>query len=228
MTWYNNVSPNRRGMQYQFETKKKRKEMKKSFVILLAMCLFAVAPAAAQLDWGIKAGINLSEKPSKIDDVKNKTGWFIGPTAKVMLPIVGLGVEANLLYSRSESEMQGQDVVRQTLDVPVFLRYELSLPVVNQFIEPFIAAGPQWSWNIGEKNFSLNYGDYRVKESALSLNLGAGVILLDHIQIHANYNIALGNTSNYTDGKLVGGAIDHLTSSKSKTNTWQFSVAYMF
>ena len=226
MTWYNNVSPNRRGMQYQFETKKKRKEMKKSFVILLAMCLFAVAPAAAQLDWGIKAGINLSDKPSKIDDVKNKTGWFIGPTAKVMLPIVGLGVEANLLYSRSESEMHGQDVVRQTLDVPVFLRYELSLPVVNKFIEPFIAAGPQWSWNIGDKQFQLlDQSSYKMRDSNLSLNLGAGVILFDHVQVHANYNIALGSTSDYKDPAST--AFQYITS-KSKTNTWQFSVAYMF
>lgn len=201
-------------------------DMKKSFAILVAICLFAVAPAAAQLDWGIKAGVNLSEKPSKIDDVKNGTGWFVGPTAKVVLPIVGLGVEANILYSRYESEIMGKDVTRQTIDVPLFLRYELSLPVVNKFLEPFIAAGPQWSWNIGDKKFSLDYGDYNVKESNLSLNLGAGIIILDHVQVHANYNIALGSTSDYNED-VIGGTIDYLTR-KSKTNTWQISVAYMF
>lgn len=200
--------------------------MKKTFVIIVALCLFAVAPAAAQLDWGIKAGVNMAEKPSNIDDVKNKTGWFVGPTAKVMLPIVGLGVEANILYSRAESEMQGKSVTRQSIDVPVFLRYELSLPIVNKFIEPFIAAGPQWSWNVGDKEFVLlDQSSYKMKESTLSLNLGAGVILFDHVQVHANYNIALGNTSDYSNN-VINAASGYFTS--SKTNTWQFSVAYMF
>lgn len=200
--------------------------MKKTFVIIVALCLFAVAPAAAQLDWGIKAGVNMAEKPSNIDDVKNKTGWFVGPTAKVMLPIVGLGVEANILYSRAESEMQGKSVTRQSIDVPVFLRYELSLPIVNKFIEPFIAAGPQWSWNVGDKEFVLlDQSSYKMKESTLSLNLGAGVILFDHVQVHANYNIALGNTSDYSKN-AINAASGYFTS--SKTNTWQFSVAYMF
>lgn len=202
--------------------------MKKTFVIIVALCLFAVAPAAAQLDWGIKAGVNMAEKPSNIGDVKNKTGWFVGPTAKVMLPIVGLGVEANILYSRAESEMQGKNVTKQSIDVPVFLRYELSLPIVNKFIEPFVAAGPQWSWNVGDKEFKLlDESSYKVKESTLSLNLGAGVILFDHVQVHANYNIALGNTSDYSNN-AIDGAFGYLTNKSSKTNTWQFSVAYMF
>ena len=201
--------------------------MKKSFAILLALCLFAAVPAAAQIDWGIKAGVNMAEKPSGMKEFKNKTGWFVGPTAKVMLPIVGLGLEANLLYTCTESEMTGKNITKQTMDVPVFLRYEFSLPVVNQLIEPFIAAGPQWSWNIGNKEFDLLYGDYKMKESTLSLNLGGGVILFDHLQIHANYNIALGNTSNYSEPMI--GAVDYLFSEKkSKANSWQFSVAYMF
>lgn len=210
--------------------------MKKIFGIAVVLCLLTAVPAAAQFNWGVKAGVNLAQKPSDIDDVKGNTGWFVGPMAKVTLPIVGLGIEANLLYSQTSTEVGGEDIKRQTLDLPVFLRYELSLPVVNKFLEPFIAAGPQWSWNIGDRNYIIDAIDiasgnyqskYTLRSSNLSLNLGLGAIILDHVQVHANYNIALGSTSDYSDSYILG-AINNAGRIKSKTNTWQISVAYIF
>lgn len=211
--------------------------MKKLFGILLALTLFTAIPAAAQFNWGIKAGVNLAQKPSDIDDVKGKTGWFVGPMAKVTIPVVGLGVEANLLYSQTSTEVQGETIKRQTIDLPVYLRYEFSLPVVNKFLEPFLAVGPQWSWNIGDKRFSVTEAlmngavggtnslkEYTLRSSNLSLNLGLGAVLLDHVQVHANYNIALGSTSDYGDPMNAAWNL----ATKSKTNTWQISVAYIF
>lgn len=210
----------------------KTKTMKKFFGILAIITLFTAVPAAAQFNWGIKAGVNLAQKPSDIEDVKGKTGWFVGPMAKFTLPIVGLGLEANLLYSQSSTEVQGETVERKTVDLPVYLRYEFSLPVVNKFLEPFLAVGPQWSWNVGDKTFSVgdilagsqNFSEYTLRSSNLSLNLGLGAIVLDHIQVHANYNIALGSTSDYREA--TDAALNLVT--KSKTNTWQVSVAYIF
>lgn len=213
--------------------------MKRFFGILLTLCLLTSVPAAAQFNWGVKAGANLADKPSNLGDVKGavsgNAGWFVGPMAKVTLPIVGLGIEANLLYSQTNTKVGGETIKRQSLDLPVYLRYELSLPVVNKFLEPFIAAGPQWSWNIGDRNFIIDginavngeYGDYTLRKSNLSLNLGLGAVILDHVQLAANYNIALGSTSDYSESILIG-AINNYDRIKSKTNTWQISVAYIF
>ena len=213
--------------------------MKKFFGILLTLALFAAAPAAAQFNWGIKAGVNIAEKPSNLDElkaaVKGDAGWFVGPMAKVTLPIVGLGVEANLLYSQTNTEVGHETIKNKCVDLPVYLRYELSLPAVNKFLEPFIAAGPQWSWNIGEKKFSIAdmllpdggqqaLSEYTLRSSNLSLNIGLGAVVLDHIQLHVNYNIALGSTSEYSEPTQA--ALNFAT--KSKTNTWQFSLAYIF
>lgn len=106
---------------------------------------------------------------------------------------------------------------------------------MNKFLEPFIAAGPQWSWNIGDRNFIIDglnavngeYGDYTLRKSSLSLNLGLGAVILDHVQVAANYNIALGSTSDYSNSILMG-ALNNYDRIKSKTNTWQISVAYIF
>ncbi len=202
----------------------------------MTLALFTAAPAAAQFNWGIKAGVNIAEKPSNLSDLKSAAkgdaGWYIGPMAKVTLPIVGLGLEANLLYSQTNSEVGGETIKRKCIDLPVYLRYELSLPVVNKFLEPFIAVGPQWSWNIGDKNFVVDaidgayLADYTLRSSNLSLNLGLGAVILDHFQIHANYNLALGSTSDYRNE--IDGAVNLYKSVKSKTNVWQVSVAYIF
>lgn len=220
------------------------KNMKKFFGILFTIALFTAAPAAAQFDFGIKAGVNIAEKPTNFSEVKaavqGNAGWYVGPMAKFTIPVIGLGFEANLLYSQISTEVNGNDVKGQYLDLPIYLRYELSIPAINKFVEPFIAIGPQWSWNIGEKNYNLkdltidnivNSGnnilsEYTLKSSKLSLNFGLGVVLLDHFQIHANYNLALGNTSEYKtpDLNVLQGLQKVI---KSKTNVWQVSIAYI-
>ena len=212
--------------------------MKKFFGILLTLALFTAVPAAAQFNFGIKAGVNIAETPSNLgalqSAVSGDAGWFIGPMAKVTLPVVGLGVEANLLYSQTNSEVGGEKIKRQCIDLPVYLRYELSIPAINKFVEPFIEAGPQWSWNIGERNFAMDaldavggvYPEYTLRSSNLSLNIGAGVILLNHVQVNANYNLALGSTSDYRN--VIDGTESLYKSVKSRTNTWQISVAYIF
>ena len=88
----------------------------------------------------------------------------------------------------------------------------------------YVAAGPQFGFNIGDKKFSFsNANDYKMKDSNLSLNLGAGIRLVSHLEIGFNYNIALGKTGefNEVDGakNLVG---------NGKANAWQISAAYYF
>ncbi len=213
--------------------------MKKFFGVLLVITLFTAAPAAAQFNFGVKAGVNLAQKPSDIKDVANqakgKTGWFIGPMAKFTIPVVGLGLEANLLYSQKSSEVNGETINSHTIDLPVYLRYELSLPAINKFLEPFVAIGPQWSWNIGDKNFDISqdwsgvtdYSKYTLRSSNLSLNLGLGAVILNHFQVHANYNLALGSSADYRDEMGAIGSV-YKNVIKTKTNTWQISVAYIF
>ena len=97
--------------------------MKKFFGILLTLALFTAIPAAAQFNWGIKAGANFAETPTNLGDLKaaakGETGWFVGPMAKVTLPIVGLGIEANLLYSQNDIEVFG--VIIQRKFIIIFL-----------------------------------------------------------------------------------------------------------
>ena len=209
--------------------------MRKFLAATLFLCTVATTAVTAQIDFGIKAGANLPEAPTlNVDDFKSSirgnTGWFVGPTAKFVIPVVGLGVEANLLYSQANIDIDGQNILTQSIEVPLMLRYELSIPAINRIIEPFIAIGPQFGWNIGDKIFTLkNIADiagreYRIKDSNTSLNLGLGLVLFNHLQIHGNYNLALGKTADIT-----GTIVDFTKElAEIKTNTWQVSLAYIF
>lgn len=197
--------------------------MKKVYVFIFTLCLLAAVPASAQLKFGIKAGTNLTDKPSKFDgDVDGCTGFFVGPMAKFTLPIVGLGVEADVLYSHSGVELGGTKVKKNSIEIPVYLRYDLALPAVSKIVVPFVAVGPQFGYTIGNADETFDDATYEYKKSQLSLNFGLGAILFGHLQAHVNYNMALGNTSEL---KSLDGTFDAI---KSKTDIWQISVAYLF
>ena len=210
----------------------------KKFLTLLLVAI-ATTTASAQFNFGIKAGVNIAEKPTlNVEELKSNlkgnTGWLVGPTAKFIIPVIGLGIEANALYSQTKVDVDYESVLTQSIEVPVYLRYEITLPVVNKFLEPFIAVGPQFGWNIGNKTVTLENLDlvagelvtreYNINESNVSLNLGLGFILFDHVQIHGNYNLALKNTASI---KSIRGLAEEFASDV-KTNVWQVSLAYIF
>lgn len=203
--------------------------MKRILGLLFVISLLAVVPAQAQLKFGIKGGLNLAGAPSDIESIEGltasgTTGFFVGPMAKFTLPVLGLGIEADALYSRTGSEVEGEKINKNSIEIPVYLRYDFSLPILNNVAVPFIAVGPQFGYAFGSTNEAIDdWAKYEYKKSNISLNLGAGAILLKKIQLHLNYNIALGKTSELKGvGEAVGEAID------SKTNTWQVSAAYLF
>lgn len=87
--------------------------MKKLFtlIVLVAATYFAV-PANAQLKFGIKGGLNITDMSLSNDvfETSNRTGFFIGPTIKFTLPIVGL---ASMLL-RSTTSVKARSMLRQT------------------------------------------------------------------------------------------------------------------
>ena len=220
----------------------KNSDMKRLSIILVGLCLFIAVPATAQLDFGIKAGLNFSEKPTNIKGIKEgHTGWYAGPMIKFIAPIIGLGVEADALYSNSGTSIGGERFNKNSIEIPVYLRYELRLPAIKKVIIPFVAVGPQWGYTFGKKEYGKKLVDieswedlkevsdryFKFNESCFSLNVGLGVILFKHLQLNANYNIALGDTSEYFGIENFNWG-DKLETIKSQNNIWQLSVAYIF
>ena len=207
--------------------------MKKLFtlIVLVAATYFAV-PANAQLKFGIKGGLNITDMSLSNDvfETSNRTGFFIGPTIKFTLPIVGLGIDASALYDQREGEVnvEADDntlvstrLKQKSINIPINLRYDLGL---GSLAAVYLAAGPQFGFNVGDKNQSLykDVAEWRLNTSNFSVNVGAGVMLLGHLQVGANYNIVCGKTGEIT---VLDGAESVL---RGRSNTWQISAAYYF
>ena len=203
--------------------------MKKIFTtIVLMAAMLVVIPAKAGINFGIKGGYNITNFSFSGDDLSstNRSGFFIGPSVKIGIPVLPIGFEVAALYDQRDAKLSttanGEETLSQkSINIPVNIRYELGL---GDMAGIYVAAGPQFGFNIGDKKFSFsNANDYKMKDSNLSLNLGAGIRLVSHLEIGFNYNIALGKTGefNEVDGakNLVG---------NGKANAWQISAAYYF
>lgn len=198
--------------------------MKKIFTTIVLMAAMLVAiPAKAGINFGIKGGYNITNFSFSEDVIAkdNQQGFFIGPSLKIGIPVLPIGFEIAALYDQRDAKLEGEKISQKSINIPINVRYELGL---GDMAGIYVAAGPQFGFNIGDKKFSFsNANDYEMKDSNLSLNLGAGIRLVSHLEIGFNYNIALGKTGefNKVDGakNLVG---------NGKANAWQISAAYYF
>ena len=200
--------------------------MKKIFAVVLLAVAFAM-PSKAQFSWGIQAGLNMSNISVKdaADNagtaVKSRTGFFVGPTVKFTLPLVGLGIDASALYDQREGKAGDETIKSQSIQIPINVRYGFGLGSVA---EVFAFAGPQFGFKLsGDKDFGA--AEWTLKSSNLSANIGIGATVLSKLQAKLNYNIALGKTGEMK-GKDAAGVMQEIGS--AKFNAWQVSLAWFF
>lgn len=217
--------------------------MKKLFtaaIVALSM-MFGANNAQAQVKFGLKGGLNvtsMSLDKDKLLDTENQAGFFIGPTVKFTLPIVGLGIDASALYDQREAKLKGDvkgnevetssTLKTQAINVPINVRYGVGLGSVANV---FLFAGPQFGFNVGDKNQSLlkDAAEWKLKSSNFSVNVGLGFTVLSHLQVSANYNIACGKTGDVTVSDAAGATLQELIGKNGgKANAWQVGVAYYF
>ena len=97
----------------------------------------------------------------------------------------------------------------------------------------YAAAGPQFAFNLGDSDYSwggeATSGSDRFnwKKSAFSINVGAGLMVTNHIELGFIYNIPMGSTGDATF-KEAFKTVTSKESYKSKTNSWAISAFLYF
>lgn len=205
-------------------------------IAILAMySLAAMEPLHAQiLKFGVKGGLNLSKLDTNLDvDNLKKTskGFFIGPMIEATVPIIGIGVDAAVMYSQRGSN----ETKQQGIEIPVNLKYTIG---AGSVLGVFFAVGPDFFVNLKDVERPIGGVVVDSKKTELGLNLGIGIKLLRHLQLGVNYQIGLSEKTIITPGKLIehvdadtGKTISEQINGsieKSKFNTWQVSLAYTF
>ena len=205
-----------------------------SAAIVIVMMLSA-ASAQAQIKFGLKGGLNVTDMSlsKEVFDADNQAGFFIGPTVKFSLPLIGLGIDAAALYDQRQAKVKGEvgyeqiTIEERSLDskyinIPINLRYGIGLGSVASLN---FFAGPQFGFNVGKKHQELvDDATWNLKSSAFSVNVGAGVTIASHFELSANYNIACGRTGDVT----FEDAVNKVFKKHGRANAWQIGLAYYF
>jgi hypothetical protein len=204
--------------------------MKKTVLLIAAMLLTATAAMAQTSSrWGITAGANFNEVHFKQTDiVPSKRAWGpqLGVTGEMNFSGIGFGVEGSLLYTLKQGKVNYGDrpvwaavgagnetVSMHYLDVPLHLKFKYNrLGGTESTIMPMLYVGPQFSFLVGANHKELNtYPPVNVY-----LDMGAGVELMERVQLRAGYNFSVGQSFH----------TKMLDENFAKNRTWYFNVTW--
>lgn len=120
--------------------------MKKVF-LLLVLILGISQTSNAQIQFGVKGGVNYNSNSIKetsqdvFDGAKSKTGYHAGIWLRAKLPIVGFYIRPELVYTNLENEVYYTQAAKTTthtfqkIDIPVLLGKKI-FGIGNVFIGP--------------------------------------------------------------------------------------------
>ena len=193
-------------------------------LVLIILMAFISVPAKSQLKFGVKGGLNISSVHLNSDILKadNVTGFQIGPMIETTIPLIGVGLDAAILYSQKGMDVKSEtgtstNVKTDYIDVPVNLKWKFGLPI----IKGYLAAGPYIGFRVGGDKFweipGSVVGQVKAKNFSAGLNFGAGVELISHLQVGINYGLGL--TDNYSAEKYDLNA---------KNRGWSVTAAILF
>ena len=198
--------------------------------VAVVLMMMAAIPSVAQVKFGVKGGLNVTKMSvsSDVYSADNNNGFFIGPTVKFTLPIVGLGIDAAALYDERKGALvrydnKSEDVKFKSINVPVNLRWNIGL---GSLAGIYLAAGPQFGFALGDFGDAWDSSFYKKENMNVSVNLGAGLSLLKHLELGFTYNIQTKDSYAITEDWAGGNLGRQVTD--IKTNAWQISAAYYF
>ena len=193
-------------------------------LVLIILMAFIAVPAKSQLKFGVKGGLNISSVHLNSDILiaDNVTGFQIGPMIETTIPLIGVGLDAAILYSQKGMDVKSEtgtstNVKTDYIDVPVNFKWKFGLPI----IKGYLAAGPYIGFRVGGDKFweipGSVVGQVKAKNFSAGLNFGAGVELISHLQVGINYGLGL--TDNYSAEKYDLNA---------KNRGWSVTAAILF
>lgn len=210
--------------------------------IVLATALVAGTVGMAQagpFKFGIKAGLNVNKISlskdfvNKLGEDGNSCGWTAGVMADFTVPIIGVGADVSLMYSRMNNGAEEADLYgKNFLEIPINVKYKFTIPVVASVFKPYVFTGPQFGLRLdkkGEYSFTDQASNAIVQLQSrtfqMNWNVGLGVEFINHLQISASYAIGCNKIVKDIVNSTTPINIDY---GKVKNNYWTVTAAWLF
>jgi hypothetical protein len=203
-------------------------------IVLVPVLLFTTISTFAQVrfDLGLKGGLNFANVSASSSIAKNydgRTGYHLG--AYAMLKITKFAIQPEIIFSRqgqtfSTPALNNLDASFDYINIPIMIKFYL-VAGLN------IQAGPQFGFLSSAKGDVVEAANAVakgqdltgfVKESDVSLGVGAGWDFPFGLNITARYNIGLSDVNKFTNSSIIPG--NSLGNSEAKNQVFQFSLGY--
>ena len=213
-------------------------------VMVLLVALVSGLQANARLAFGVKAGLNVNKMHLNHDELfdgSNRAGFTVGVMGEYTLPMIGLGVDLSLMYTRMNSEVEANipvssypvgaliptakadyNVGKNFLEIPLNIKYKFSIPAINRIFSPMIYTGPTLALKLDGSDNSFD-----TKTCQWGWNVGIGLEFIRHLQISAGYTFGINNVMDDVDlpfnlGTVKPGDIN------MRNNYWTVTAAWLF
>lgn len=201
-----------------------------SLIVVLVSIFTTTSTASAQLRFGLKAGATFNKMRFNEDlfSSDNKTGFTGGAMLEFTVPVVGIGVDASVMYVRrsvqfnelqSVADLANIDTSRDYIDIPVNLKWKISIPVVEKILKPYLATGPSFAILVSKKDVE---NLIKNKTCDVSWNFGVGAELFSHLQVGVTYGLGISKSL------TVGNLVDNQALIEGRSNYWTLTAAYLF
>ena len=196
--------------------------MNKRLLIAILITAFLSLPTAAQVRFGVRGGLTIGELRFDRDiiDSDNRMGWCGGLLIDAGIPVIGLGVEASVMYTHRNNRLTDEYRLfkRHYIEIPVYARYRLNLPSVERIFAPLVFTGPNISVLFNDNGSS----SYNNSKTYLSWDVGAGADLFRHLRITATYGIGISKAMKYINQDYNGDVV------QGKDRYWTLNAAWLF
>ena len=153
----------------------------------------------AQTRWGVVAGVDYTNLSFDQDlfTINQNVGATAGVTGELMIPGIGFGVDASLLYTQRGATLnlgerplwssQGygkENMLLHYLEIPIHLKFKFkNLNGLENTIMPILFAGPEFSFLVGHSNIkAMEYAG-----GEFGIDVGVGCEILQRFQVNASY-----------------------------------------
>ncbi|MDR1227103.1 MAG: PorT family protein [Prevotellaceae bacterium] len=184
--------------------------MKKLALITLVCCICSVAQAKI-FALGVKGGVNVPSLSTNLDiKSSSNAGFHAGLFGQINIPVIGLGVQPELLYLWQKVPYINNNRSSATknasfLEIPVNLTWGIDLKIVR----PFLALTPYVRYSFTNVKTWVSDGSSAfdptdVNNFDYGIGLGAGLELFETLQLMGRYSWGLNNLVDKGSYKIQG------------------------
>ncbi len=192
-------------------------------IIVALVILITVNSTAQKINFGIKAGLNVSMLTGNANEIMSSNNGFFAGTLLEFKILGKIAIQPELLFSAQGAKFESKNLTFATtrkmnyLILPIMFKY---YPKVGLFVEAGPQAGFLISANQDVENRITNVTTSEnlkeaTKDFDMSANIGIGYDLFDKVVVQVRYCIGLTNTSTIENTDM-------------KNGVFQLSVGYKF